>query len=74
MKRIALILCVAFIGSGFASAESASDIIKTAQVKGGLVVHPGCGDGLAQGVFSPTMNSTTISFIKLPSSIASKST
>jgi len=42
---MALILCAAVIGNGFAFAESASDIIKTAQVEGGLVVHLGCGDG-----------------------------
>ncbi|MHC4742603.1 MAG: outer membrane protein assembly factor BamB family protein, partial [Planctomycetota bacterium] len=45
MRKIALIVCAALIGNCVALAESASDIIKSAQIEGGLVVHLGCEDG-----------------------------
>jgi outer membrane protein assembly factor BamB len=43
MKRtlIALLLCCAVVARG----ENAQDILKAAGVKGGVIVHVGCGDG-----------------------------
>ncbi len=45
MKRIAFILCIVMTAGGLAFGASGSEILKTAGVKGGLVVHVGCGDG-----------------------------
>ena len=44
MRRSALITFVLF-AAATAGADLASDILKDAGVKGGLVVHVGCGDG-----------------------------
>ncbi|MHC4593958.1 MAG: outer membrane protein assembly factor BamB family protein [Planctomycetota bacterium] len=44
MKRFTLILAVMLITSDSAFAESASDIIRRSGVRGGLIVHLGCGD------------------------------
>ena len=45
MKQIAFVLVVTMIAAGPAIAESGGEIIKVSGVKGGLVVHVGCGDG-----------------------------
>jgi len=45
MKRLALVLIITLMASGLAFAESAGEIIDSSGIKGGLVVHLGCGDG-----------------------------
>ncbi len=45
MKRLALVLALTMMTVGSAIAESGREIIDASGVKGGLVVHIGCGDG-----------------------------
>ncbi|MEA3225819.1 MAG: methyltransferase domain-containing protein [Planctomycetota bacterium] len=45
MKRLAFILTLTMIAAGYAIAKSGPEIIDASEVKGGLVVHLGCGDG-----------------------------
>ena len=45
MKTSYILVLVVLVTSGLAVAASGSDIIKASGVKGGLVVHLGCGDG-----------------------------
>ncbi|MCK5088893.1 MAG: class I SAM-dependent methyltransferase, partial [Hyphomicrobiaceae bacterium] len=45
MKRLAPVLALAVMTIGLAIAESGKEIIDASGVKGGLIVHLGCGDG-----------------------------
>ncbi len=45
MKQYILVVLTCLSLANFAAADSAKDILKSSGVKGGLVVHIGCGDG-----------------------------
>jgi predicted RNA methylase len=45
MKRLALVLALTVMTVGSATAESGREIVAASGIKGGLVVHLGCGDG-----------------------------
>ena len=45
LKNIAAILCLAFLSLNICSAQSPRQILEQSGVRGGLVVHLGCGDG-----------------------------
>ena len=45
MKRLVLVLAVTMMTAALSSAETGIEIIDTSGIKGGLVVHLGCGDG-----------------------------
>ena len=45
MKRLALVLVVTMMIAALTFAESGREIIDSSGIKGGLVVHIGCGDG-----------------------------
>ncbi|MHC4118171.1 MAG: outer membrane protein assembly factor BamB family protein [Planctomycetota bacterium] len=45
MKQLALVLTLTIIAAGPVIAKSGAEIIDASGVKGGLVVHLGCGDG-----------------------------
>ncbi len=45
MKRLAFVLTLTMIAAGPAIAKSGPEIIAASGIKGGLVVHLGCGDG-----------------------------
>lgn len=45
MKRLALVFIITLMARGSAIAESGREIIDASGIKGGLVVHLGCGDG-----------------------------
>jgi outer membrane protein assembly factor BamB len=45
MKRLALVLALTMITAALAIAETGREIVDASGIKGGLVVHLGCGDG-----------------------------
>ena len=45
MKQVVLMLAVVLLSAGLAFGRSGEEIVSRSGVKGGLVVHVGCGDG-----------------------------
>ena len=51
LKNIAAILCLAFLGLNICFAQSPRRILEQSGVRGGFVVHLGCGDGMPTVAF-----------------------